>query len=57
MQEKPRRDPPPAQPWERKKPEDEERQEEAAPKQGFDPRAVLDRLWRERGGGGRGGKR
>lgn len=49
VQEKPRREAPPPQPWDRKK-DDEERPQEERPKQGFDARAVLDRLWRERGG-------
>jgi ribonuclease R len=48
-----RREPPPPQPWEKKK--DEAEPEERTPTRtpgGFDARAVLDRLWRERGGGG-----
>lgn len=53
--EKPRREQPPPQPWDVKKaPEDEQGGEGEAPAQsssGFDARAVLDRLWKERGGG------
>jgi hypothetical protein len=46
-----RREAPPPQPWERK-PEAEETEEQPKPKGGFDARATLDRLWKERGGGG-----
>lgn len=47
------REAPPPQPWEKAREEKgETREEEARPKQ-FDARAVLDRLWKERGGGKR----
>jgi len=51
-----RREPPPPQAWERKT-ETEETEEQPKPKGGFDARATLDRLWKERGGGGSGRKR
>ena len=44
-----RREGPPPQAWE--KPKEEVRDEEPKPKGGFDARATLDRLWKERGGG------
>ncbi|MDP1824767.1 MAG: ribonuclease R [Archangium sp.] len=44
-----RREGPPPQAWE-KKPQVEKSEEEAKPKGGFDARATLDRLWKERGG-------
>ncbi len=47
--ERTRRDPPPPQPWEKSKKADEPARDES-PRQ-FDARSVLDRLWRERGGG------
>lgn len=51
VKEKTRRDPPPPQPWDKKpKAEEETDSEKSAPRQ-FDARSVLDRLWRERGGG------
>ena len=46
-----RRESPPPQAWERK-PVSEKTDEEPKPKGGFDARATLDRLWKERGGGG-----
>ena len=46
-----RREAPPPQAWE-KKPETEETEEQPKPRGGFDARATLDRLWKERGGGG-----
>lgn len=46
-----RREAPPPQAWE-KKPEVEETEEKPKPQGGFDARATLDRLWKERGGGG-----
>lgn len=51
--DKPRREQPPPQPWDVKKAPDEEEQGGEAPAQSskFDARAVLDRLWKERGGG------
>ncbi len=51
-----RRESPPPQAWE-KKPQVESKEEEPKPKGGFDVRATLDRLWKERGGGGSGRKR
>ncbi len=47
---------PPPQAWEKKVPV-ESTEEEPKPKGGFDARATLDRLWKERGGGGGGRKR
>ncbi|MDP3157886.1 MAG: ribonuclease R [Archangium sp.] len=47
-----RRESPPPQAWEKKKPAAESSEEELKPKGGFDVRATLDRLWKERGGGG-----
>jgi hypothetical protein len=44
-----RREGPPPQAWE-KKPAVEKSEEEPKPKGGFDARATLDRLWKERGG-------
>ncbi|MFZ5440768.1 MAG: ribonuclease R [Myxococcota bacterium] len=49
FEERKRREQPPPQPWQQKREEEREETEPAAPKQ-FDARAVLDRLWRERGG-------
>jgi ribonuclease R len=46
---------PPPQPWEKK---GEAERDEETPRERFDPHAVLDRLWKQRGGGGgRGGGR
>lgn len=53
VKEKPRREPPPPQAWEKdekKEREEKKSEREEAPRQ-FDARSVLDRLWRERGGG------
>ncbi|MFT3708632.1 MAG: ribonuclease R [Archangium sp.] len=55
--DKPRREQPPPQPWDKKPDAPEEEQsagvaESSGPRK-FDARAVLDRLWRERGGGGK----
>lgn len=53
VKEKPRREPPPPQAWEKdekKEREEKKSERDEAPRQ-FDARSVLDRLWRERGGG------
>ncbi|MGV3621585.1 MAG: ribonuclease R [Archangium sp.] len=52
VKEKPRREQPPPQAWEKKNDarEEEKSEREEAPRQ-FDARSVLDRLWKERGGG------
>ena len=51
-----RRESPPPQAWE-KKPQVETSEAAPKPKEGFDARATLDRLWKERGGGSSGGGR
>lgn len=65
-QGRPRSPQPPPQPWDRPSPREDEPEprepdvgegEKPATGGGFDPRKVLDRLWKERGGGKGGGRR